>query len=103
VEGRKLTEEENNRWEPALDMGKHLPRLIDDRPIEEYLDDLTESREMLLRSLATITFEQFAERREGYDAETGCNLAWVFYHMAEDEIHHRGQISILQKLYKENF
>lgn len=103
IEERKLTEAENNKWEPALDMGKYLPQLINNQPIEKYLAQLTESRQMLLKALANVTFEDFEKRREAYDQDTGCNLAWVLYHMAEDEVHHRGQISILQKLYKENF
>src|SRR4051812_24521927 len=28
VEGRKLTDEENNKWQSAMDMGPYLPQLI---------------------------------------------------------------------------
>ncbi|HEY8561773.1 MAG TPA: DinB family protein [Pyrinomonadaceae bacterium] len=100
VEGRKLTDEENKRWGPALDMGDFLPRLITNEPVEKYIAGLEESRRLLLEALKNVTFEDFAKRRAGYDEETGCNLAWVLYHMAEDEVHHRGQISLLRKLYK---
>ena len=102
VEGRPLTEEETERWLAALDMGKLLPKLITNDPIETYIAMLQESRQLMLEALKGVTFEDFAQRRPGYDPETGCNLAWVLYHMAEDEIHHRGQISLIQKLYKEH-
>ena len=102
IERRKLTAEENIDLQPGLDMGQFLPQLIKGDPIERYIEQLDQSRRMLLNSLMSITFEDFTERIEDYDPETGCNLAWVLYHMAEDEIHHRGQISILRKLYKEN-
>jgi uncharacterized damage-inducible protein DinB len=56
---------------------------------------------MMLESLAGITHADLTRRMEDYDAETGCNLAWVLYHMAEDEIYHRGQISVIRKLYRD--
>jgi len=101
VEGRKLTDEENERWTPALDMGVHLPKLIIQQPVEAYIAQLTKSRELMLNALTKLTHEDFTRRIDDYDDETGCNLAWVLYHMAEDEIYHRGQISMIRKLYKE--
>lgn len=100
VEGRKLTNEENDELLPALDMGIQLPKLIRQQPLEEYIKQLTKSRELMLNGLSRLTHEDFTRRIEDYDKETGCNLAWILYHMAEDEIYHRGQISIIRKLYK---
>ena len=102
VEGRKLTETENQQWEPALDMGKYLPQLINGQSIDAYQVSLTASRQLLLEALKNLTFEDFTKRIEGYDADTGCSLAWVLFHMIEDEIYHRGQISMIRKLYKEH-
>ncbi|GAB3169643.1 DinB family protein [Telluribacter humicola] len=101
MEGRPLTEEENEKWLPALDLGPHLPQLIKSQPLEVYVDEMAESRLLLIEAIKKLTFEEFQKRIEGYDPESGCNLAWVLYHMAEDELHHRGQISILRKLFKE--
>lgn len=103
VEGRKLTEEENERWLPGLDMGKYIPQLINGQPIESYIAHLAESRQLLLQALDKLTFEDLIKRIDDYDPEAGCNLAWVLYHLMEDEIYHRGQISILRKLYKESY
>ncbi|WP_324679045.1 DinB family protein [Hymenobacter sp. GOD-10R] len=102
VEGRKLTEAETQHWEPALDMGTYLPQLITGQPWDAYQAGLTASRQLLLQALQNLTFKDFTKRLEGYDADTGCNLAWVLFHMLEDEIYHRGQISIIRKLYKEH-
>ncbi|MDQ4141111.1 MAG: DinB family protein [Bacteroidota bacterium] len=101
VEGRKLTAEENKKWLPGMEMGPYIPQLRRNLSIEPYLVELTESRQMLIASLKGLTFENFTKRIEDYDPVTGCNLAWALYHMVEDEIYHRGQISILRKLYKE--
>ena len=101
IEERELTDAENERWIAGLDMGEHLPELITGEPLESYIDGLAESRRLLLEALRPLSFERFSERLEAYDPETGSNLAWILYHMAEDEVHHRGQISLLRKLYKE--
>ncbi|MFB9843221.1 DinB family protein [Mucilaginibacter ginsenosidivorans] len=101
VEGRKLTDEETQKWLPAMDMGKYLPQLITGQAVEHYVAELSRSREMMLASLANVTHDDLTRRINDYDAETGCNLAWVLYHMVEDEIYHRGQISIIRKFYRD--
>lgn len=102
IDGRKMTKEETEKWLPGLEMGKYIPQLIHHKPIETYIAALEESRQFLLKALKNLSFEDFSKRIDDYDKETGCNLAWVLYHFAEDEVHHRGQISILRKLYTEN-
>lgn len=98
VKGRRLTDAELTKWEPGQVMGEHLPAL-GGTPLEQLLTDMQSSRAELMDSIETVTPAYFAEHRQGYNPETGFNLAWVLYHLAEDEIHHRGQISILRKLY----
>ena len=100
IEKRELTAAENERWIAGLEMGEHLPKLITGEPLENYIAGLEESRASLLEALRPVTFEQFSERVDAYDPETGSNLAWILYHMAEDEVHHRGQISLVRKLHK---
>jgi uncharacterized damage-inducible protein DinB len=102
IEGRKLSLEENNKWLPAMDMGPYVPQLIKGLPVENYVADLKESRDMLITALRKVTFTDFTKRIDEYDPVSGCNLAWALYHMVEDEIYHRGQITILYKLYQED-
>jgi len=99
VKGRKLTSEEEEKWLPALDLGPHVPKLIRKLPIEFYQEAFAESRRLFLESFKNIDFDSFTRRIEGYDPQEGCNLAWVLYHMIEDEIQHRGQITLLHKMY----
>ena len=54
----------------------------------------------MLSAISSISTAEFHKKQKGYNSNTGFNLAWALYHMAEDEIHHRGQISIVRKLYK---
>ncbi len=61
------------------------------------------SHEGLKQAVIKLSAEQLLERRfDVYDKVNGSDLAWTLYHNAEDEVHHRGQISILRKLYKLN-
>jgi uncharacterized damage-inducible protein DinB len=100
VEGRELTPSEKEQWMPGLEMGKFIPKLITGEPIEAYLSRMQEGRNRLLDTLRSLSTAEFIKKREGcYNKNTGFNLAWALYHLAEDEVHHRGQISILRKLY----
>lgn len=98
VENRELTDLENIELTPALDMGVHLPLLITGKNINNYIDELSTSRQKLLASLEKITFEDFSRTFKSKDYDSDCNLAWILYHMIEDEIYHRGQISMIKKL-----
>jgi len=99
VEQRDMTPDESKSLLPGLEMGAYIPQLITNEPIESYITKLSDSRARTLTALKSVTPDEFKAKREGYNANTGCNLAWMLYHMAEDEVHHRGQISILRKLY----
>jgi len=100
IERRQLTAAEEALWIPGLEMGTYIPQLITDDAVEVYVERLAQSRAKMLKAVAALSATEFKEKRQGYNPNTGCNLAWVLYHMAEDEVHHRGQISILRKLYK---
>ena len=100
VERRDLSPAEEEQWMPGLEMGKFVPRLITDEPIEAYVRKLEQSRARMLDAICSLDVADFREKRDGYNPNTGFNLGWVLYHLSEDEVHHRGQISILRKLYK---
>jgi uncharacterized damage-inducible protein DinB len=100
IEERKLSKEEESKLLPGLDLGPNIPSLISGKTIEEYKEELALSRQKMISHLDQLSREDFIRKREGYDPVTGHNLAWTLYHQAEDEVHHRGQISLLRKLYK---
>jgi uncharacterized damage-inducible protein DinB len=100
IEERRLTKAEEMIWLPGLDLGPNVPALINGKTIEQYKAKLVISRQNMFSILDRLSREDFIKKREGYDPLTGHNLAWTLYHLAEDEVHHRGQISLLRKLYK---
>lgn len=100
IEGRDLTDEENTVLVPGLKMGKYIPELITGQPIEYYYKQLDAAKGRLLEAIDSLSIKDFYKKREGYNPNTGHNLAWTLYHLAEDEVHHRGQMSLIRKLYK---
>jgi uncharacterized damage-inducible protein DinB len=100
VERRDFSPAESDQWTPGLELGQFVPRLITGEPIGGYIEKLEQSRAKLLDAIRTLDTAKFREKRVGYNPNTGFNLGWVLYHLSEDEVHHRGQISILRKLYK---
>jgi uncharacterized damage-inducible protein DinB len=101
VEQRELTVAEAEEWIPGLEMGEYLPALITGQSIDEYIYQLDLSRRKMLKQIKSLSKEEFYRRRKRYDPKKGYNLAWLLFHQAEDEVHHRGQISILRKLYQD--
>jgi len=101
IQNQKFNEEEKKKYKPGLELGKYLPELITQQPVSFYIDALQDAHQQFSEAISTLSEEDFLEKREGYNKETGCNLAWVLYHAAEDEVHHRGQISLLRKMYKQ--
>jgi uncharacterized damage-inducible protein DinB len=100
IEQRELTAAESEMWMAGLEMGEYIPQLITNEPIDRYIHDLKLARTKMLDAISQLSKEDFHRKRDGYNPKTGYNLAWVLYHQAEDEVHHRGQISILRKLFK---
>lgn len=100
IEGREMTPEEEKELSPGLDLGKYVDELKG-KSVEYYQQELMKSHEELKAAVKKFSVEQLLERRfDVYDKVNGSDLAWTLYHNAEDEVHHRGQISILRKLYK---
>lgn len=100
VEGRHLNEEERKIIIPGLEMGKFIPQLITSDSVGQYIKRLEDSRAKMFAQIKKLGIDEFHRKRKGYHPETGYNLAWALYHIAEDEVHHRGQITIIRKLYQ---
>jgi hypothetical protein len=63
------------------------------KPLQAYLDDLAQVREMTLAELARRD-DEWLERP--LPAAPRLNAHWAWFHVAEDEINHRGQIRWLR-------
>ncbi len=94
-ERRDLNEEENAKWGAALELGEVARRDIKGRSLEHYTRVLEEVRER--------TFSEFAKRNDDWLYEQSpwgkgvANNYFMWFHVFEDELSHRGQIRWLRK------
>lgn len=90
---RAPTAEETSSWEPALTLGDEGRRLLRGKPLEHYVHDLEEARRITLAGLAERD-DEWLER--SLRAAPAMNAHWAWFHVAEDEINHRGQMRWLR-------
>ena len=93
-EERRPTPSELAALEPALTLGVEAHRLLRDKPLEHYVHELTEARRLTLDGLAARD-DDWLERSLRSAPAMNAHFAW--FHAAEDEINHRGQIRWLRK------
>jgi uncharacterized damage-inducible protein DinB len=92
-EERAPTALEQAAWEPALTLGAEGRRLLRGKPLEHYVQELGEVRRLTLEGLATRD-DAWLERT--LRAAPAMNAHWGWFHVAEDEISHRGQMRWLR-------
>ena len=84
---------ENAALEPALTLGAEGRRLLRDKPLEHYVHELSEARRLTLEGLAARD-DAWLERPLRAAPAMNAHFAW--FHVAEDEINHRGQMRWLR-------
>jgi uncharacterized damage-inducible protein DinB len=84
---------EQAAWEPALTLGDEGRRRLRGQPLEHYVHALSEARRLTLEGLAARD-DAWLERT--LRAAPAMNAHWAWFHVAEDEINHRGQIRWLR-------
>jgi hypothetical protein len=92
-EDRPLSPDETARWSAALNLGDEGRRALRGRALDDYLDELTSVRQRTLESLAARD-DAWLER--SVSPAPRINAHWAWFHVAEDEINHRGQIRWLR-------
>ena len=93
-EGREPTEADEAPRRAALDLGDLGRQKLRGRDLAEYLEDLAAGRKDTLEALAQRD-DAWLERP--LVALPEMNPHWAWFHVAEDEISHRGQIHWLRK------
>ncbi|MED3553684.1 DinB family protein [Cytobacillus praedii] len=96
-EKRDLNENEYSRWESALFLGEKARDEIKNRPLNYYLDILFETRERTLTLLSSKN-EEWLYEENIWDNGVSHNNFWLWYHVMEDEINHRGQIRLIKRM-----
>ena len=92
-EDRVLSPEENERYSTALKLGANGRHLLRGRALEHCLDELAAIRRVTCEALAARD-DVWLEREVRHAPKI--NAHWVWFHVAEDEVNHRGQIRWLR-------
>ena len=85
---------EHAHWSGALKLGADGRQVLRGYPLDHYLDDLKSVRRATLEGLAARD-DEWLER--SVTSAPKINVHWAWFHAAEDEINHRGQIRWLRK------
>ena len=92
-EERRASAQEQASWEPALTLGAEGRRCLRGKPLEDYLQELDEVRRRTLAGLVARD-DEWLERT--LTAAPAMNAHFAWFHVAQHEINHRGQIRWLR-------
>lgn len=95
-EGRELTEEEIEEWRPALMLGDEGREHIRGHDLDYYLNVLDEVRNRTLDLFKTVN-DEWLHAEEPFWYNKPANRFFMWFHVFEDEINHRGQIRMIRK------
>jgi uncharacterized damage-inducible protein DinB len=92
-EEREPSASESAAWSAALKLGDHGRREIRGHELQLYTNELMRTREATLAALAQ---RDDAWLEAPLTIAPNLNAHWAWFHVAEDEINHRGQIRWLR-------
>ncbi|WP_370551091.1 DinB family protein [Halobacillus sp. GSS1] len=95
-DGRTPSEQEMLEWGAAYSLGEKGREEIKGYPLEYYLSKLEEVRERTLQELSQRKDEWLYEDHM-WDHHPSNNY-FIWFHVLEDEINHRGQMRVIRKM-----
>ncbi|MFZ3578772.1 DinB family protein [Virgibacillus sp. DJP39] len=98
-EKRDLNEDEHLKWGPALELGGKARKEIKKNSLDYYLEELSQVRETTLTYLKSKKDSWLFEENK-WGNGVSYNNYYLWFHVLEDEINHRGQIRVINRLLK---
>ena len=95
-ENRDLTERELKEWGGALELGSLARETINNQPLSYYLNVLAEVRESTLTLLKGKEDDWLYEENK-WPNDVVYNNYYLWFHVLEDEISHRGQMRVTKR------
>ncbi|AZB41553.1 DUF664 domain-containing protein [Bacillus sp. FJAT-42376] len=99
-DGRRPNEQEMEEWGAPYSLGDTGRAQIKGNPLDFYLGKLEEVRSRTLREFANLDDDWLYENRP-WDNHPSNNY-FIWFHVFEDEINHRGQIRMIRKMLSRN-
>jgi uncharacterized damage-inducible protein DinB len=100
-ENRDINELELKQWKSALELGEDARKTINKNTVNYYMDELSKVREKTLTHLKGLKNEWLFEEKE-WGNGVPYNNYYLWFHVFEDEINHRGQIRMIKRLLFKN-
>jgi uncharacterized damage-inducible protein DinB len=100
-ENRDLNESELSNWQTALELGEKARNSIKRQPIEYYLQKLSEVRKETINQLKSKQ-DSWLFKENKWGNGVPYNNYYLWFHVMEDEINHRGQIRTIKRLLSQN-
>lgn len=98
-EERDLTEEESSTWGKALNLGNLTNQHNHGLDADDYLEALQKVRSVTVSAFSRLSDHWLHEERK-WENGVSYNFYYIWYHVMEDEINHRGQIRLLRRKYR---
>ncbi|MBW5446526.1 DUF664 domain-containing protein [Cohnella sp. CFH 77786] len=95
-EKRDLNDEEMSHWGAALDLGDEGRKKIKGNDLAYYLNQLEAVRKRTYELFKTVD-DDWLYREEVFWYNKRANHYFMWFHVFEDEINHRGQIRMIKK------
>lgn len=94
--GRNILDnpERIEKWRTPMYLGEQARKEIKGQPVDYYLDELAQMREKTLAQFKQLD-DEWLWQESPWNNRTANNY-WMWYHVYEDEINHRGEISWLK-------
>jgi hypothetical protein len=96
-EHRDLNEDERAKWETALELGNLAREKYTGKDLEFYMAELDAVRRNTLEKLKDAD-EDWLLKDHHWENGLAYNHYWMWFHVIEDEVSHRGQIKLLKRL-----
>ncbi|MFC5530154.1 DinB family protein [Cohnella yongneupensis] len=98
-EKRELNDEEMAIWGAALNLGAEGRDKIKGNDLAYYVEKLNEVRNRTYELFKTVD-DDWLYQQEAFWYQKQANHYFMWFHVFEDEINHRGQIRLIRKRYK---
>ncbi|EEM16622.1 hypothetical protein bpmyx0001_24240 [Bacillus pseudomycoides DSM 12442] len=100
-EKRDLTENEYLKWRISLELGDKAREVIKKQSLDYYLNELSQVRENTLTYLKSKQ-DSWLFEEDKWGNGVPYNNYYLWFHVMEDEINHRGQIRTIKRLMGNN-
>lgn len=95
-EGRQLNEEEYREWGAALELGEQGRKELRGWTLERHMESMLQVREATLAEFRKRD-DEWLMREQPFWGGKPANFHFMWFHVFEDEINHRGQMRWLVK------